>query len=99
MKIILCHRCALEMLDDGEWYSCPCCKTRTRGPERQEARYQAERQRLGMSEAEYRAHCRSFLRLEPPSEEELTQIRAWAAKQAAEWKPVCEHETSNPWQT
>lgn len=88
-----CHRCDVDMPDDGEWFICPCCRSRTRGMARQQARFEQHMAELGMNEEEYDAYCRSFISTEPLPDDVLT---AMAARMAREWKPACEHDTVNP---
>jgi tRNA(Ile2) C34 agmatinyltransferase TiaS len=92
----ICHRCGIEMEDDGEWFRCPCCRCSTRGRERQQARHQALMEELGMNEEEYSAHCRSRIDTTPPSEKLMKHMEEWAKRQAEEWVPACEHD-KNPW--
>lgn len=96
-EVIICHRCPdVEMVDDGEWYRCPCCRTSTRGRQRQQARFEQRMAELGMNEEQYHEHCMQFIDTSPLSEEKLEAIRAFARERMEDWVPACEHDT-NPW--
>ena len=61
---------------------------------------QAEHERRaaddGATREELHERARALINPEPLPEEELAAMRASVKKRAAEWTPVCEHDT-NPW--
>ena len=90
---MLCHRCNVEMVDDGEWFICPCCRIRTRGRERQQAIFEKRMAELGMNEEEYTEYCGRHISKEPIPRAVLEKS---LARMAARWEPACEHDTENP---
>ena len=89
----LCNRCDCEMPDDGEWFVCPCCRSRTRGLERQQARREAHQAELGMTEQEYAAHCRSLISTEPL---DPVVVERAVARMVAEWRPCLLYTSPSP---
>ena len=96
-----CHRCTgVQMEDDGEWFICPCCRTRGRGRERTEARWKERAAELGMTMDEFAEHmnnrAKEFINPDPLPEEHREGMRLFVERMKAEWQPACEHDV-NPW--
>ncbi len=93
-----CERCTgvERVLQDGAYY-CPCCKSRLKTAEMVQRQGEQRAAEMGLTLDEYSDYCASLIRKEPPSEAEMARLQAFARQREAEWKPACEHDTSNPW--
>lgn len=101
-----CDRCDVECErwrwnadhPTGEWYVCPCCRSRIRTAAQIEAAASDEAQRLGLSLEDYAAQVDAkAASFHPVSESEMRRIAARFAEMASEWEPACEHDTVNPY--
>lgn len=102
----LCSRCDVEMtlrpLYDGAekqaWY-CPCCKSSLRTVEMLQADWDADREQLGMTEAEYEAHMDAKVAkyVGKPTDADMAAAVRLAERMERDWTPACEHD-DNPWE-
>ena len=92
----------LEPLYEGSqddcWY-CPCCRSRLRTVEMIQASWERRASEKGMTWDEYEAHMNAEAEkyVAKPTEGDLAAVRSFVAREAEKWKPICRHDTHNPW--